>query len=332
MKGICPHCEELREIKIIKKIEKNVIRGFEIESEAEYSLCTECGKDFATMDQMDITLTNGYNMYRKLENIIFPADIIAIREKYSTSQKAFAKILDLGELTINSYEQGSLTSKSVSNFIRLMEKPENFTELFEQNKHKLSPHQIKKIENSLSEQSVPLYQIDLDSMVEVKEKYTGYNRPDWEKYIALLQLIIHASQKKIYKMALLKIAFYTDFTSFKRNVRSLTGWPYAAIPHGPVPEEWKTILHTAEESKKLISEPDDIEMGDLFYLPDNFDYQAVLAYFTETELALIREVTDKLKDKSATDLRELTHKEDAWIKTAHASRIDYSHANTLILF
>jgi putative zinc finger/helix-turn-helix YgiT family protein len=304
----------------------------EIESEAEYSVCTVCGKDFATMDQMDITLTNGYNLYRKLENIISPSEIIAIREKYDASQKAFAKILDLGELTINSYEQGSLPSKSVSNLILLMDKPENFTELFEKNKHKLSLFQIKKIENSLSEQSVPLYQVDLDLMVEVQEKYTGYTRPDWEKYIALLQLILYSAREKLYKMALLKIAFYADFASFKNNVHSLTGWPYAAIDHGPVPEEWKTILYSAEEEKNLVSEPDEFEMGDLFYLPDNFDYQKTSAFFTENELELIIDVTGKLKNKSASELRELTHLEDAWIETAHASKIDYKHAVTLKMF
>ena len=85
MKSTCPYCEEFCEIEIVKKMEKNIIHGIEIESEAEFSLCTVCGKDFATMDQMGFTLTNGYNEYRKLENIIFPEEIISIREKYGAS-------------------------------------------------------------------------------------------------------------------------------------------------------------------------------------------------------------------------------------------------------
>lgn len=46
---MCPYCEEFREIKIIKKMEKNIIRGMEIESEAEFSLCSVCEKDFASI-------------------------------------------------------------------------------------------------------------------------------------------------------------------------------------------------------------------------------------------------------------------------------------------
>ncbi len=149
MKSTCPYCEEFREIEILKKMEKNIIHGIEIESEAEFSLCTVCGKDFATMDQMDFTLTNGYNTYRKLENIIPPEEIISIRGKYGVSQKTFAKILEFEDLAIQYYEQGTLTSKAVSNLIQSMDKPENFFVQFEQNKHKLPPHQIRKIKSKI---------------------------------------------------------------------------------------------------------------------------------------------------------------------------------------
>jgi len=153
MKSTCPYCEKFREIEIVKKMEKNIIHGIEIESEAEFSLCTVCGKDFATMDQMGFSLTNGYNTYRKLENIIFPEEIISIRGKYGINQKTFAKILELEESAFKCYEQGTLASKAVSDLIRLMELPEKFTEMFEKNKYKLSPSQIRKIENTLTKQS-----------------------------------------------------------------------------------------------------------------------------------------------------------------------------------
>ncbi len=153
MKRVCPYCEKFREIEIVKKMEKYIIHGIEIESEVEFSLCTVCGKDFATMNQMDFSLTNGYNAYRKLENIIFPEEIISIRRKYGASQKIFAKILDLEESALKIYEQGTLTSKAVSDLIRLMEASEKFTEMFGKNKYKLSPSQIGKLENMLTKQS-----------------------------------------------------------------------------------------------------------------------------------------------------------------------------------
>jgi putative zinc finger/helix-turn-helix YgiT family protein len=156
MQRICPICEDWHEIKIVKKSEKSNIRGRTIKADSVFSVCTHCGNEFLSPGQMDTTLTNAYNEYRKLENVIFPDEIVSIRKKYGASQKVFAKILDLGELAINSFEQSSLPSKSVSNLIKLMDKPANFSRLFHKNKNRLSPHQIRKIESCLVKQSVPL--------------------------------------------------------------------------------------------------------------------------------------------------------------------------------
>ena len=332
MRDFCPNCEKETDLTLKKERETNKIKDREIVIDAEFYICNECGEDFATAGQMERALNDGYNKYREMEGIIFPEEIINIRKKYNASQKAFAKILNMGELTINSYEQGSLVAKSMSDFIKLMEHPENFTELFEKNKSKLSTGQIKKIESSLSNQKIHTYCKDLDQMIEVKEKYTGYSRPDWGKYIAMLQMILFYAGKELYKMVLIKIAFYTDFAAYKKNVRSITGWPYAAINFGPVPDEWKTIFHKAEECGYLQSRMDEEECGELFALPENYNPEHIKSQFSEKELKIIMDVTGKLKNKTATELKNLTHLEDAWLKTDHASRIDYKYAETLKLF
>ena len=332
MKGLCPNCEKETDLILKKENEIYKIKDRKIAVEAEFYVCSDCGEDFATGDQMQSALNDGYNKYRDIEGIIYPDEIIRIRKKYNASQKAFAKILNLGELTINSYEQGSLVAKSISDFIKLMDHSENFTELFEKNKNKLTPNQIKKIESSLSEQQIQICYKDLDKIIEVKEKHAGYNRPDWEKYMAMLQMILYYADRELYKMVLIKIAFYSDFTGYKKNVRSITGWPYAAITFGPVPDEWKTIFHHADDCGFLLSRPDEDELGDLFSLPEGFDVDKCKSCFSETELDIIKQVSVSLKNKTATELRDLTHEEDAWIKTEHAERIDYRTAETLKLF
>lgn len=335
MLSICPVCEDMREIEIIKKREISVIKGVEITSDVEYSVCRTCRNEFSTADQMDYSLTNAFSKYREIEDIITPEEIIRIRSKYNASQKAFAKILDLGELTINSYEQGSLCSKAVSNLIRMVDKPENFIRLYHKNKGNLSVHQRKKIEASQTERKVPLYTYDPDMMAEhvgeADQKYTGYTRPDWEKLIAMFQLILHFAGKKLFKMAILKIAFYCDFTAFSRNTCSITGWPYVALPYGPVPDEWKSILQLCDDNKMLQSEIDEITSGALYSLPEMIEIEQVEKLFLKEELETIREVTERLKDKTPTELTELTHKEPAWIETSNAKRIDYSYAQNLQL-
>lgn len=333
MLGLCPNCEKDCELTFHSHVEESTIRGEKIPVTVEYYTCNECGEEFTNPGQLEKSLQEGYNKYRKIADILFPSDIVAIRKKYGASQKAFAKILDLGELTINSFEQGSLPSKSVSNLIRLMDEPANFSRLFQKNKNRLSPHQIRKIESHLTKQTTSLYEgKDLDEMIEVCEPFKGYTRPDWEKYISLLQIILSYAGCSLYKMALLKIAFYSDFTAYKRMHCSLTGWPYAAITHGPVPDEWKTLIRYAEEGGYLSYEPDDREVGELFFLPESVHIEEVEKRFTESELKIIKEITLTLKDKSATELRNLSHKEDAWKKTDNAKKIPYSCAETLKLF
>ena len=91
-------------------------------------------------------------------------------------------------------------------------------------------------------------------------------------------------------------------------------------------------IHQAEESGYLKSRPDDEECGELYTVPDNFEPEKSRSFFSEKELETIKTVTEKLKDKTATELKELTHLEDAWKNTDHAKLIDYKHAETLKLF
>jgi len=330
--GFCPYCGEYREIQIINRIEETVVKSASVSAPAIFSLCEQCGSEFADGDQMDQSLKNAYTAYRKMADIVTPDEIISIRNQYGISQKAYAKLLGLGELTINSFEHGSIPSKSISNLIRLTSQKKNFMELFEKNKDKLSPFQVSKIESKLHNVRSNFMAVDLDCYSEAAEPNSTYERADWEKLIAMLQLILFEAAKPLYKMAVLKIAFYVDFTFYKRYGVSISGWRYAAINHGPVPNEWKSIIRVAEEAGSISFEPDDNELGDLFYVPEKNEIEEIKSHFTKDELQVIAEVTRKLKDNSATQLRNMTHEEDAWKKTSHASLIDYKHADTLTEF
>ena len=78
-----------------------------------------------------------------------PGDIIRLRNRYGASQKAFGIILGFGELTINSYEQGSVPSDSNMNLLRLVEDPLAFARLYESRKDRIGPTQRNRIEAAL---------------------------------------------------------------------------------------------------------------------------------------------------------------------------------------
>lgn len=95
------------------------------------------------------------SIYREKNDIITPEEIVALRKKYNISQKAFGRVLDIGDLTINSYEQGALPSGAHNSLLRLCEVEENFRLLFNRNKRKLSERQIRKVKEVLSGFSYP---------------------------------------------------------------------------------------------------------------------------------------------------------------------------------
>ena len=90
----------------------------------------------------DITL---YNEYRKLNSLLFPEEIKAIREKYGVTQVEFAQILGLGDKTITRYENGSLQDNAQNNLIKIVGRnSEEFLKLLKECK-KLSKERIEEL-------------------------------------------------------------------------------------------------------------------------------------------------------------------------------------------
>jgi len=140
-----------------------------------FSVCETCGKDFASGEQMDAEIESARAVYRARHGIIGPAELVAMRARYDVSQKSFAKLLDIGDLTINSYEQGVIPSGAHNSLLKLVSIPENFLRLYSSNKSKLSERQKAKIDRALARlaiqnratlevcESIPPYGKDFES-------------------------------------------------------------------------------------------------------------------------------------------------------------------------
>lgn len=337
IRAVCPYCEAERSVRIIHRSETVHIRKDDILIEAEFSVCTECGNEFATLEQMDANLSNAREQYRAHHSIIRPEEIVAIRRKYDISQKAFGKILGIGELTINSYEKGILPSGAHNSLIRLASLPENFVRLYSIHRTELSDLQQRKIDSALSrlQNKTCCYSEDgaLAETVFVSAKndiaYCGKTTASPERMYALIQLLLAYIGISIYKMALLKLLFYCDFSYFRHYGSSITGWRYAHLPYGPVPDDYKDILFFGEQKGRFLVTPDEAQYGEFITLPKEFSLNAIEDEFSPNELDLIKEVADNLGKVPASTLSEYTHEEDGWINTPHAQSISYAYAATL---
>ena len=126
-----------------------LLKGRTVNYQAVHYRCANCHEVFDTPQMMDQNLIAAREAYDLLENSVTPEKIISIRESYNASQKAFGLILGMGELTINSYEQGkSIPMSSNRLLLHLSENPLIFFEMYERNKNKIGEIQREKIESS----------------------------------------------------------------------------------------------------------------------------------------------------------------------------------------
>ena len=149
IKMSCPYCEAIHEVKEIKRTESIIFKGKNVTYDAIHYECSNCHEVFDSAQMMDDNLLAAREAYELLEDSVSPAKIISIRESYNASQKAFGLILGMGELTINSYEQGkSIPMSSNRLLLHLSENPLIFFEMYERNKNKIGAIQRERIEAS----------------------------------------------------------------------------------------------------------------------------------------------------------------------------------------
>lgn len=144
----CPKCEADREMDLVRSTEKVTIKGKEVHFEAEFSRCTVCGTEIEEPDQLDRNLDAAREMYDRLYATPSPAELVALRESYGASQKAFSLLLGFGESTMNSYEQGNIPDSANRLLLRLAQDPVVFKKIYEQNKDKIGMLQRKRVEAS----------------------------------------------------------------------------------------------------------------------------------------------------------------------------------------
>jgi putative zinc finger/helix-turn-helix YgiT family protein len=338
IRDACPHCDAMRDIEVVRERETMKIRGEDVEFESEFMVCKTCGKDYADGIQMDTDLETARSVYRERHGIIGPEELVALRKRYDVSQKSFAKILDIGDLTINSYEQGVLPSGAHNSLLKLASVPENFRRLYEANKGNLSDRQRAKIERALAAMDRAADDDVADrnktsAPLQVKEEAPPYGpspQSSPERLMEVTQLLLAYAGAELYKMAVLKLLFYVDFSYYARTGHSVTGWRYARLPYGPVPDDYKEILCEGEKAGLFSLTMDDNETGEHVSLPEYFDIDIVKAEFSPSELEIIELVAKRLGNLPASALRELTHEEKAWIETEPAQLISWEYASSLV--
>lgn len=147
--SFCFYCE-----KHVKSTVKTITEKYNVLNEpvtitTRVRFCDECGKDIADEELDAKSLMMAYDKYREKHNVLYPAEIKAIREQYNVSYETMATLTGIDTKTLKRYENGSVATIPHSNLLRLIKQPHMFAYLYHIHKNNLSEDECVMIEAKL---------------------------------------------------------------------------------------------------------------------------------------------------------------------------------------
>lgn len=100
----------------------------------EYYLVDENGEEIF---DRNIEIENDqrlYDIYKKQNNLLTNGEIKKIRQKYGLTQKEYALVIGVGEVTVHRFEKGAIQTEAVDAIMKLSNDPDNMAFLLLQNK------------------------------------------------------------------------------------------------------------------------------------------------------------------------------------------------------
>lgn len=334
MKDYCINCNDIHELKFIKKLEKYPIKKDVVEIEATLLECSNCGESFENGQLENSNYILAADQYRGKNNLLTTSDIIKLREKYNISQRLLGRLLRWSESLICQYENGKIQDISHDELLTFIDSPWNMYQIYSKNKSVLQEKEAKRIIEILK----PLIkeEEEQDSKSSIEDYYCEYDKNfngnrslNFNKLIDLINQIVSVTGE-VTKTKLFKILFYIDFLNYKSCNESVSGIVYEKLPFGPVPENYPQLINSLSKSKDLKVETF-IDIHGIEITNINSVCVPSTSLFTPQETEMIYKVSRLFKNFTAKRLSELSHEEDGYIDTNDRCPIDYSFAKKIKL-
>ena len=119
----------------IRKAKVNV-KGTLIEYD-EYYLVDEMGEEIF---DRNIEIENDkqlYDIYKKQNNLLTNSEIKKIRQKYGLTQKEYALVIGVGEVTVHRFENGAIQTEAIDSIMKLSNDPDKMAFLLLQNRNNI---------------------------------------------------------------------------------------------------------------------------------------------------------------------------------------------------
>lgn len=329
---LCTCCMEEHDVKKVQRKEHTIFKDTPVDYDAIYFYCVraeEMYMDEEMMSKNDIAMKDAYRM---AVGLLTSKEISGIRRKYGISQSDLCLLLGWGGKTITRYESHQVQDKAHDTILKKLDKdPEWFLYLLSEAKNSLSSEYYHKY----FETATTLYANNQDDYLRraIEARYARFRENQTVQGNAALSLdkvvdVIRylASTNKItnlYKSQLMRLLWYSDALSYKRNGHAITGLVYQISSVGAVPIGHESII----ELEGIPSE--EVDMGEdtayHFCLREKTDYPAL----TEEDKEVLDTVIEELGSMTQKEIVTFMHKEQAYVETSPRDIISFKYAESL---
>lgn len=326
----CETCFHDVEADVTEALESATVRGVTVSALCAHVICPHCGSRIADPALTDANLARIYTAFRDLQNIPQPQELRALRERYGLSQRQFALLIGIGLASLQRYEQGSLPSESHAEILRNAFDLRYLKKRLRERTADFSEKDCEAIALSLDREAnaYPRFEYQVialnDLMPVSKSIFTGNTLFSPQKLKEAIALFAQHS-KSLYKTKLSKALFYLDFSLFRDRKAGATGLQYIHADYGPAPNGYESWMHEFVDGADLRYEEQE-NGGQIITLHSTCNPQEL----SSAEIDRIKRVATFIdRFPTVTSLSEVSHGEDAWIKTANGELISYDFAKTL---
>ena len=331
----CPLCDKTHEVEERKRFATLIVKGEEVTYEERFYFCANADEDeneFETGSMTNTNLLNARNAYRVKRGLLTSDEIVAIRENYGLSQVDLARLLGWGEATISRYESKAIQDEAYDTMLRLIkDNPLIALEFLKKNASKFSD--LKRVEirakivenldsygkEYLTRQAFEGEYADFEELSDAN----GFTVLDVDKIEAIISYIAE-EVSNLFKVKLMKMLWYVDSLSYKRNGYAMTGMVYRHNTMGALPVGHYSLMNLENLN---IQEEESFNYDSMLHIyPTNgMDYSVL----SEDEKKIIDKVIKKFKNYKAKDIVEYMHEEKAYIETKPGDIIPFSLAKEI---
>ncbi|MCX6237110.1 MAG: DUF4065 domain-containing protein [Bacteroidia bacterium] len=285
-----------------------------------YYQCEDTEEKFEDEQFSTLNYNQVVNQYRVRYHVPFPEDIKEIRTKYELSAAKISDLLGMGANSWRNYEDGEIPSRANANLIQMISKPEGFEKYIKE----YSGLEEKECDKILK----PVLKLRTDSCFCNDPLYRFYFQPDittgfkaFNREKTKNVILYFAERQSPYKTKMNKLLFYSDFVHFRNTAQSITGLKYAAIPLGPVPNHFEYLFEALVEEGIICKETTMTNYGEVEQILPSGEVHFDPSFFTTSELEALDYVANTFKDKSASEIADISHREPAWKDNIEGKKI-----------